>query len=139
MKTISLILFSIVGFFTNAQEIDNNEISIYLKCLNWFTTPSEYKANQQIYQNKQPLYSCTYNADSIMNECFVYFENGEVAVHSKTIEIEKVYPGPDSVLFFLNIKDQNTTFYINGKIRSYYINTGVLTGNSGHVDHAIPV
>ncbi|MEN9998797.1 MAG: hypothetical protein RI922_1787 [Bacteroidota bacterium] len=126
MKLISVIFFSIIGISASAQKNNNNEDSIYFKGLNWFTTQNEYKDNQKMFQNLQPLYHCIFNADSLMTDCFVYFENGEIAVHMKAINTQKVYPGNDSIFYFLNVSDQNTTFYHKGKIRSVAINTGYI-------------
>jgi hypothetical protein len=128
MKIISIIFFSIIGIFARAQKTDNNdEISIYLKGFSWFTTPTEYRASQKMYQNLQPLYNCEFDTDSLMTDCIVYFENGKVALHSKAIDIKKVYQDSDLIFYFLNIKDQKTTFYPDGKIRSIEINTGYIT------------
>lgn len=127
MKTIIIILFSIIGIFANAQMTNNkDEISIYLKGCSWFTKPPEYRASQKMYQNMQPIYCCEFDSDSLMTEFIVYFENGQEAVHSNAIEIKKVYPGSDSLFYFLNIKYQEITFYQDGKIRSIEINTGQL-------------
>lgn len=128
MKIATIILFSIIGVFASAQMTDNKEeISIYLKGFSWFTKPSEYRADQQIYQNKQAIYCCEFNSDSLLTEYNVYFESGQVAVHSKAIDIKKVFPGSDTLFYFLKVKYYLITYYQDGKIRSIEINTGDIT------------
>lgn len=105
---------------------------VYLKTLNWFTTPAEYRNKQVTYQNNQELYKCIFNSDSLMTDCFVFFSNGVTAVHAKIIETKKVYMDNDTNQYYLNYKDQILTYYSNGNVRSIKVNTGFLESFSAY-------